>query len=92
MESARAACVTRRVEDLNGRRRARITRRGGEPFKPQTVLLRLAEASAGAEAYLAMARHLVVGVVLGGPGFVLGERGRRDASASTGRKSFLPKR
>jgi hypothetical protein len=30
------------VEDLNGRCRARLTRRGGEPFKPQTVLLRFA--------------------------------------------------
>src|ERR1700730_13325736 len=31
---------TRRVEDLNGRCRARLTRRGGDPFEPQTVLLR----------------------------------------------------
>jgi hypothetical protein len=39
---ARAVSSARRVEDLNGRGRARLTRRGGEPFKPQTVLLRLA--------------------------------------------------
>jgi hypothetical protein len=31
---------TRRVEDLNGRGLAMFTRRGREPFKPQTVLLR----------------------------------------------------
>ena len=46
---------TRRVEDLNGKESAVAER---QPFQPQTVLLRV-EASAGPEAYLAMARHLV---------------------------------
>ena len=41
LESARAASATRQVEDLNGRRRARLRDARGQPFKPQTVLLRV---------------------------------------------------
>ena len=57
--------LARRVEDLNGRGPARSTRRGRQPFKPQTVLLR-AEASAGGN-QSGGARHFT-GVVLGEPG------------------------
>ena len=56
-QSARAPRM-RGSEDLNGRCPREVTRRGGELFKPQTVLLRW-KALRGANRFLALARHLL---------------------------------
>jgi hypothetical protein len=68
-----------------------FTRRGREPFKPQTVLLRLQRPPRGGSKS-GDGQTLSTGVVLGEPGFCLGERGRRDPPAAEARreKVFSP--
>ena len=63
--SARAASGARQVEDLNGQGLREGRDEGGRPFKPQTVLLALLEASAGGTNLAKPA--LLKGVVLGEP-------------------------
>jgi hypothetical protein len=84
---------TRRVEDLNIQGTPEAWRESGRRlFKPQTALLRWRGLRRGGSKS-GDSQTLGTGVVLGEPGFDLGERGRRDRFwGSTGRKSFLPRR
>src|SRR5260370_33957148 len=72
---------TRRVRGLKWQVPREFMRCGRQLFKPQTVLLR-----SWRQIALAIAQTLGTGVVLGEPGFDLGERGRRDPPAAEARR------
>src|SRR5258708_3244493 len=91
-ESGRAACVPRRVRGFKWQVPREFMRRGGELFKPQTVLLRLQRLPRGRKQIWrwpdTSSRRGIRRTWVR-----LGERGRRDppaVGASPGRQGYLP--